>query len=126
DPAAEDRVGGDPVAADRVIEEKLFAEILAATAQDVVVLPNDELRTPVAARAAGRAREQGRDVTVVPTRSPVQALAAIAVSDPARRFGDDLIAMAEAAAATRWAELTVAGQEALTSAGRCRPGDVLG
>jgi dihydroxyacetone kinase-like predicted kinase len=63
---------------------------------------------------------------VVPTRSPVQGLAAIAVADPARRFGDDVIAMAEAAAATRWAEVTVARQQALTSAGRCEPGDVLG
>ena len=60
-------------------------------------------------------------MAVVPTRSPVQGLAAIAVADPARRFGDDVIAMAEAAAATRWAEVTVAEQEALTSAGRCRP-----
>jgi uncharacterized protein len=34
--------------------------------------------------------------------------------------------MAEAAAATRWAEVTVAEQEALTSAGLCRPGDALG
>ena len=34
--------------------------------------------------------------------------------------------MAEAAAATRWAEVTVAEHEALTSAGRCAPGDVLG
>ena len=63
---------------------------------------------------------------VVPTRSPVQGLAAIAVADPTRRFGDDVIAMAEAAAATRWAEVTVAEQEALTSAGRCLPGDALG
>ena len=81
---------------------------------------------PIAARAAARAREAGRDVGVVPTRSPVQGLAAIAVADPSRRFGDDVIAMAEAAAATRWAEVTVAEQEALTSAGRCQPGDVLG
>ena len=56
----------------------------------------------------------------------MQGLAAIAVADPARRFGDDVIAMAEAAAATRWAEVTVAEQEALTSAGRCQPGDALG
>jgi dihydroxyacetone kinase-like predicted kinase len=56
----------------------------------------------------------------------VQGLAALAVADPGRRFGDDVIAMAEAAAATRWAELAVAEQEALTTAGRCRPGDVLG
>src|SRR4029453_16511977 len=75
---------------------------------------------------AARAREAGRDVGVVPTRSPVQGLAAIAVADPGRRFGDDVIAMAEAAAATRWAEVTVAEQEALTSAGRCQPGGALG
>jgi dihydroxyacetone kinase-like predicted kinase len=56
----------------------------------------------------------------------VQGLAAIAVSDSTRRFGDDVIAMAEAAAATRWAEVTFAEQEALTSAGRCQPGDALG
>jgi uncharacterized protein len=48
------------------------------------------------------------------------------VHDASRFFGDDVIAMAEAAAATRWAEVTVAEQEALTSAGRCQPGDVLG
>jgi dihydroxyacetone kinase-like predicted kinase len=34
--------------------------------------------------------------------------------------------MAEAAAATRWAEVTVAEGEALTSAGRCSAGDALG
>ena len=109
-----------------VSEEELLAELIACTAQDCVVLPNDRELTSVAARAATRAREAGRDVSVVPTASPVQGLAAVAVADGTRRFGDDVIAMAEAAAATRWAELTVAEQEALTSAGRCQPGDVLG
>ncbi|MGY1803570.1 DAK2 domain-containing protein [Blastococcus sp. SYSU D00922] len=111
---------------DGVGEDDVLAEVLASAAHEVVVLPNDAELLPVAARAATRAREAGRDVGVVPTRSPVQGLAAIAVSDPARRFGDDVIAMAEAAAATRWAEVTVADQEALTSAGRCQPGDALG
>jgi uncharacterized protein len=62
---------------------------------------------------------------VLPTRSPVQALAALAVRDPQRRFEDDVIAMAEAAGACRYAEVTMASREALTVAGRCRPGDVL-
>jgi DAK2 domain fusion protein YloV len=109
-----------------VTEDDILAEILASGAHESVVLPNDAELIPIAARAAARAREQGREVGVVPTRSPVQGLAAIAVADPADRFGDDVIAMAEAAAATRWAEVTVADQEALTSAGRCRPGEVLG
>jgi dihydroxyacetone kinase-like predicted kinase len=109
-----------------VTEEEVLHEIVASTASEVVVLPNDTGLHPIAARAAARAREVGRDVAVVPTRSPVQGLAAMAVADPRRRFGDDVIAMAEAAAATRWAEVTVAEEEALTSAGRCLPGDVLG
>ena len=109
-----------------VTEDDVLAEIRGCTAAEVVVLPNDADLMPVASRAAVRARESGRDVGVVPTRSSVQGLAAIAVADPARRFGDDVIAMAEAAAATRWAEVTVAEQEALTSAGRCLPGDALG
>jgi len=111
---------------DGVGEDDVLAEILACTAADVVVLPNDAGLTAPASRAAARAREEGRDAVVVPTRSPVQGLAAVAVADPERRFGDDVIAMAEAAAATRWAEVTIADQEALTSAGRCRPGDALG
>jgi dihydroxyacetone kinase-like predicted kinase len=111
---------------DGVSEDAVLDEIVASAAVEVAVLPNDAALSAVAARAATRARELGREVGVVPTRSPVQGLAAIAVADPARRFGDDVIAMAEAAAATRWAEVTVAEQEALTSAGRCQAGDVLG
>ena len=72
------------------------------------------------------ARASGIRVGVVPTKSPVQAMAAIAVRDPSRRFHDDVIAMAEAAGACRFAEVTVATREALTVAGRCRPGDILG
>lgn len=109
-----------------VTEDDVLREIIASGAQECMVLPNDAELIRVAARAATRAREEGREVGVVPTRSPVQGLAAIAVADSGNRFGDDVIAMAEAAAATRWAEVTVADQEALTSAGRCRPGDVLG
>ncbi|WP_175562914.1 DAK2 domain-containing protein [Geodermatophilus nigrescens] len=111
---------------DGVTEDQVLAEVVASAAAEVVLLPNDPALTPAASRAAERARELGRDVAVVPTRSPVQGLAAVAVADPGRRFGDDVIGMAEAAAATRWAEVAVAEQEALTSAGPCRPGDVLG
>jgi fatty acid kinase len=111
---------------DEVDEEDLLTAVLGTGAEQVVVLPNHPDVTAPAARAAERARAQGRDVVVVPTRSAVQGLAALAVTDPARRFADDVVAVAEAAAATRWAEVGVAGQEALTSAGRCRPGDALG
>jgi DAK2 domain fusion protein YloV len=119
-------VFGDEEVPGNELEDRVLAEVLAATAQDVVVLPNGADCTAIASRAADRARAEGRDVAVVPTRSPVQGLAAVAVADPGRRFGDDVIAMAEAAAATRWAQVTVAEQAALTSAGLCNPGDALG
>lgn len=95
-------------------------------AAEVVLLPNHGNVTGVADAAASQARAAGQDVAVVPTRSPVQGLAAVAVADPGRRFADDVIAMAEAAAATRWAEVTVAVRDAMTMAGQCRAGDALG
>jgi dihydroxyacetone kinase-like predicted kinase len=62
----------------------------------------------------------------VPTRSTVQGLAAMAVCDETRSFADDVAAMADAAGSTRWAEVTIAVREAMTMAGVCHPGDVLG
>jgi dihydroxyacetone kinase-like predicted kinase len=103
----------------------VLAAIRATRAGRVVVLPNDSNVRAVAVAAAEEARADGVEAAVVPTRSPVQALAALAVRDPSRRFADDVIAMAEAAGACRWAELTIAVREALTVAGRCRAGDVL-
>ena len=91
----------------------------------MVVLPNDNNVRAVAEAAAEEARADGYVVSVVHTKSPVQAIAALAVRDPNRRFAEDVIAMAEAAAATRWAELTVAARDSLTLAGPCHAGDVL-
>ncbi len=117
---------GEPDLPGAPVEQAVLAAVLGTGAAQVVVLPNDAGLTAPAARAVDRAREDGRDAVVVVTRSAVQGLAALAVADPGRRFADDVVAMAEAAAATRWAEVTLAGGEALTSAGRCRAGDVLG
>jgi dihydroxyacetone kinase-like predicted kinase len=50
----------------------------------------------------------------------------MAVHDMDRSLGDDVIAMTAAARATRHAEVTVAMEAALTSAGPCQPGDILG
>lgn len=105
---------------------ELLAVLAGSRARHVTVLPGASAANPVAEAAAEQARDAGQDVVVVPTASPVQALAALAVHDPARRPGDDVVAMAEAAAATRRGELTVAAAEALTWVGRCQAGDVLG
>ncbi|MGN9892912.1 DAK2 domain-containing protein [Micromonospora sp. L31] len=104
---------------------ELLDAIRATDAARVVVLPNDPNTQAVASAAAKEAHRLGIKVSVVPTRSPVQALAALAVRDPRRRFEDDVIAMAEAAGACRYAEVCHASREALTVAGPCRPGDVL-
>ncbi|WFE96838.1 DAK2 domain-containing protein [Micromonospora sp. WMMD987] len=104
---------------------ELLDAIRATAAARVVVLPNDPDTQAVASAAAREAHRLGVKVSVVPTRSPVQALAALAVRDPQRRFADDVIAMAEAAGACRYAEVCRASREALTVAGPCRPGDVL-
>jgi uncharacterized protein len=109
--------GREPAVAD-------LLDVLAETgAAQVVVLPNDSGLAGLVAEAAER---DGRDVVVVPTVSPVQGLAALAVHDPTRRSGDDVVAMAEAAAAMRRGELVIAKREAITWVGRCQPGDALG
>ncbi len=97
-----------------------------AHSDEVVVLPDDRDTVAVAEAAAEYARAGGLRVAVIPTRAPVQVLAALAVHDPGRRFEDDVVAMTAAARATRRGAVTVAVREALTSAGVCRPGDVLG
>jgi dihydroxyacetone kinase-like predicted kinase len=106
--------------------EAVVAAIRSTGARELVLLPHTSHGRSVAEVAAQQARGHGIRVSVVPTRSPVQALAAVAVHDPERRFDDDVVAMAEAAAATRHAEVTIATDTALTAVGICEPGDVLG
>jgi hypothetical protein len=105
---------------------ELVAAIRRTGAAEVVLLSCSTAATATAEAAARQTRPHGARVSVVPTRSPVQALSAVAVHDPTRRFDDDVVAMAEAAAATRFVELTVATEQALTSVGICQPGDILG
>lgn len=104
----------------------LVAVIAGTQASHVTVLPNSGDLGDVLTTAATEAVRAGQDVLVVPTSSPVQGLAALAVHDPARRPGDDVVAMAEAAAATRRGELSLASEQGITWVGVCQPGDVLG
>ncbi len=105
---------------------QVLAEILGTGAAQVILLPNATAVREVVESAAAWARQQGVSVAVVPTKSPVQGLAAVAVHDETRRFEDNVIALAEAAAATRFAEVTIAVRDSITYAGRCSAGDVLG
>jgi DAK2 domain fusion protein YloV len=103
-----------------------LAAAIVRAGDEVVVLPNDRAVLAVAEAAAQRAREDGVRVAVIPARASAQGLAGLAVHDPLRRFDDDVIAMTSAAGATRSGQLQTAAEEAVTSAGICRPGDTLG
>jgi DAK2 domain fusion protein YloV len=105
---------------------QLLEAIQATHAREVVVLPNHVDSHAVAEAAAEQARADGTRVTVIPTVASVQALAALAVAEPGRRFDDDVVAMTSAAGATRYGEITVASEESITMAGLCHAGDVLG
>ncbi|MDT4921222.1 MAG: fatty acid kinase [Pseudonocardiales bacterium] len=106
--------------------DELVSALHASGTSELILLADAPRAVRVAEAAAARLRDGGNRVAVVPIKSPVQCLAAIAVHDAARRFDDDVVAMAEAAAATRHAEVTLAVDEALTAVGICAPGDVLG
>ncbi|MFE9565269.1 DAK2 domain-containing protein [Streptomyces sp. NPDC006487] len=114
------RPGEPPAAAE------LADAIREAHAREVVLLPNGAELRAVAAAAAQQARAEGVRVAVIPTRSEVQGLAALAVHDPDGTFDEDVVAMTAAAGATRYGELAVAERQSFTSAGICQAGDVLG
>jgi DAK2 domain fusion protein YloV len=97
-----------------------------AHALSVILLPNDR-DTLLAAQAAASAGEQeGIDIAVVRSRTAVQGLAAMAVFDPTLPAQRNLPEMISSASATRHGAVTIASKDALTSAGECRRGDVLG
>lgn len=104
----------------------LVDAIRRAHAREVVLLPGRADQRAVAAAAAEQARADGVRVAVIPTRSAVQGLAALAVHDPEGSFDEDVVAMTAAAGATRYGELAVAERQSFTSAGICQAGDVLG
>lgn len=120
-------VGIVPAAARvRPSTSELLDAIRLTHAAEVVVLPSDKDTRGVAEAAAETARGDGVRVSVIPTRSIVQTLAAVAVHDPMTRFDDDVVAMTRAAGATRYAAVTIASRAALTTVGPCAEGDVLG
>ncbi|MEV6652871.1 DAK2 domain-containing protein [Streptomyces sp. NPDC051219] len=112
---------GEPPASGELVDA-----IRRAHAREVVLLPNDADLRHTAAAAAEQARTEGVRVALIPTRSAVQGLAALAVHEPDRCFDEDVVAMTAAAGATRYAELAVAERQSWTMAGVCQAGDVLG
>ncbi|MCX5261176.1 DAK2 domain-containing protein [Streptomyces canus] len=112
---------GEPPASGELVEA-----VRRAHAREVVLLPNDADLRHTAAAAAEQARAEGIRVALIPTRSAVQGIAALAVHEPERRFDEDVVQMTSAAGATRYAEVAVAERQSWTMAGICQAGDVLG
>ncbi len=105
---------------------QLLAAVLASRASRVVVLPNDADTAMVALAAADEARTLGVEVDVVPTRSLVEGIAAVAVLDPEGEPDFVVEGMREAAAAVRTGALTRAERSAQTPVGPCAQGQWLG
>ncbi|GAA3157745.1 DAK2 domain-containing protein [Streptomyces echinatus] len=112
---------GEPPASGELVQA-----VRRAHAREVVLLPNDAELRHTAAAAAEQARTEGIRVALIPTRSAVQGIAALAVHEPGRRFDEDVVQMTSAAGATRYAEVVVAERQSWTTAGICQAGDVLG
>ena len=63
---------------------------------------------------------------MIPTEAQVQGLAALAVHEPGRAFDQDVLEMTATARHARHGAVTVAAKQAMTMAGPCEPGDILG
>src|SRR4051794_34767101 len=106
---------------------EILDAVTSTAAAEVIVLPNDHDSIAAAEAAARTVRERG-DVRVPVTRTDaqVQGLAALAVHEPGRSFEEDIVEMSAAARHARAGAVTIAARKAMTTAGPCEPGDVLG
>ena len=104
----------------------MAAAIDGSGADEVILLPNRAGHIAMFEAAAATARDAGARVAVLPTTVQVQALTALAVHDPGRPFDVVVVAMSNAAGATRHGAITIAAEDGITMAGPCSAGDVLG
>ncbi|MEV6065604.1 DAK2 domain-containing protein [Nocardia sp. NPDC052001] len=117
---------GAQVLQGRVTAESLLAGIRRLPHREVLVLPNGALPAHELMAVSVAARDGNRDVLMLPSGSMVQGLAALSMHDAGRAAADDVFAMSEAAAGTRWGALRIAPERALTIVGMCDAGDGLG
>ena len=106
---------------------EILAALTGCGGEEIVLLPNDRDSIPASEAAAQTARDElDVRVAVIPTNAQVQGLAALAVHEPGRTFEQDILEMTAAARHARSGAVTVAVRQAMTTAGPCEPGDVLG
>ena len=120
-------LGGVPVlTADGSVTVEVLKNAADQTCGDLVILPNGADNQKCANEVATQLRRAGRRVGIIPTAAQVQGLAAMAVHEPSADFESAVVAMSTAAGHARHGAVTVAEKTAMTMAGRCQPGDVLG
>jgi fatty acid kinase len=120
-------LGGVPVlAADGDLAVVQLRAAADQTCGDLVILPNGIENLKRAVQVATELRHAGRRVGIVPTVAQVQGLAAMAVHEPSADFESAVLAMSNAAGHARHGAVTICESSALTMAGRCRPGEVMG
>lgn len=113
-------------AAHPVTPESIVSAVRALPHREVLLLANGVLNADELAVVGASTRDSHREVLLLPSLSMVQGLASVAVQDSRRVIADDVYAMSEAAASTRWGTLRIARDRALTLAGTYRPGNALG
>ena len=119
-------LGGLPVVAEGDVSVEELQAAADQTCGDLVILPNGTQNLKTADHVAAGLRRTGRRVGIIPTLAQVQGLAAMAVHEPSADFESVVVAMSNAAGHARHGAITVAEKSAMTMAGRCHPGDVLG
>lgn len=105
---------------------QLLDAIRRTGAASVVVLPNDKDTLMAAEVACRAATDEGIVTAIIPARTAVQGLAALAVVDFDKGLRENAIAMTSAAVATRHGAVSIASREVLTWAGSVSVGDILG
>lgn len=105
---------------------QLRAALHQYAGREVLLMPNGALPTAELLSVAAQTREAGVLVTVLPTSTMVQALAALAVHEPTGPVADDTYSMVEAATNARCGQVVAVAEDALTILGPCGPGDYLG
>lgn len=101
------------------------AEARENNASEVILLPNGMLDKQELADIEQACRAFKREINILPTGYLVRGLPALAVHDPGQPLAVDAYTMAEASAAMRTAELTLARSKRNTPAGECQPGDIV-
>jgi len=86
-------------------------EAIRQAGAHVAVIPNARRVARLAQAAADRLGDEGIEVSVIPARSPLQGIAALAVHDPQRSFPADVTAMSRAAAGMRYGSVTGPGAD---------------